>query len=168
MLPADVRKVLSVSAEERTEQDRVLFDHLASKHSVTSALAKELDQLEKSAPSLPTVSARIVSPAERATHILHRGDFLQPAESVESGVLGVVRRELPFRSRMDEQPADRRDLADWFLDPRNPLTPRVSVNHVWMHLFGRGIVGTVDDFGGEAINQHIQSCWTGSRELSRP
>ena len=148
VLPADVRKVLSVSAEERTpEQDRVLFDHLASKHPVTSALAKELDQLEKSAPLLPTVSARIVSPAERVTHILHRGDFLQPAESVESGVLDVVRRELPFRSRMDEHAADRRDLADWFLDPRNPLTPRVSVNHVWMHLFGRGIVGTVDDFG---------------------
>ena len=30
---------------------------------------------------------------------------------------------------------------------RNPLTPRVIVNRVWYHLFGRGIVSTVDNFG---------------------
>jgi mono/diheme cytochrome c family protein len=38
-------------------------------------------------------------------------------------------------------------LAQRVTDPSNPLTARVFVNRVWHHLFGRGIVPSVDDFG---------------------
>jgi hypothetical protein len=38
-------------------------------------------------------------------------------------------------------------LAEWIAAPGNPLTPRVLANRVWHHLFGRGIVSTVDNFG---------------------
>jgi hypothetical protein len=44
-------------------------------------------------------------------------------------------------------PKNRVDLAQWFIDPANPLTPRVTVNRVWRHLFGLGLVSTVSDFG---------------------
>jgi hypothetical protein len=46
----------------------------------------------------------------------------------------------------------RRALAEWLASRQNPLTPRVIVNRIWHHHFGRGIVGTLDNFGkmGEA------------------
>jgi hypothetical protein len=46
----------------------------------------------------------------------------------------------------------RRALAEWLTSRQNPLTARVIVNRIWHHHFGRGIVGTLDNFGkmGEA------------------
>jgi hypothetical protein len=39
------------------------------------------------------------------------------------------------------------ELAEAVASPDNPLTSRVIVNRLWHHLFGRGIVPTVDNFG---------------------
>ena len=41
----------------------------------------------------------------------------------------------------------RLQLARTMTDASNPFISRVLVNRVWYHLFGRGIVPTVDDFG---------------------
>src|SRR5712692_7075442 len=44
----------------------------------------------------------------------------------------------------------RRALADWITDTENGagrLLARVLVNRLWQHHFGRGIVGTPNDFG---------------------
>ena len=38
-------------------------------------------------------------------------------------------------------------MAEWVASADNPLTARVFVNRVWHHLFGAGIVRTVDSFG---------------------
>jgi hypothetical protein len=41
----------------------------------------------------------------------------------------------------------RLELAERMLAPANPFVTRVLVNRVWHHLFGRGLVATVDNFG---------------------
>jgi hypothetical protein len=41
----------------------------------------------------------------------------------------------------------RRALAEWLVSTENPLTARVEVNRIWARHFGRGIVGSVDNFG---------------------
>src|SRR5262249_47487709 len=41
----------------------------------------------------------------------------------------------------------RLDLARRIADPANPLTARAAVNRVWHHVFGRGLVPSVDNLG---------------------
>ncbi|MEO9934181.1 DUF1553 domain-containing protein, partial [Rhodopirellula bahusiensis] len=44
-------------------------------------------------------------------------------------------------------PPRRQRLANWLTGPDNPYFARATVNRVWSHMFGRGIVDPVDDFG---------------------
>lgn len=64
-----------------------------------------------------------------------------------------------FRSSGADDPAPtfppqssgrRSALAAWITDPRNPLTARVAVNHIWMRHLGEPLVPTVFDFGRQA------------------
>jgi hypothetical protein len=72
-----------------------------------------------------------------------RGEVDKPGEVVPRGVLQVVSTNSPKISRG----SGRLELADWVATKDNPLTARVYVNRVWLHLFGRGIVPTPDNFG---------------------
>lgn len=52
------------------------------------------------------------------------------------------------RKTVDESNGSGRlTLAHQIASADNPLTARVMVNRIWHHLFGRGIVPTVDNFG---------------------
>lgn len=87
------------------------------------------------------VLARAATPRE--TRIHRRGNFLDPGEPTSPGTPAILHS---FTPRDPAQP-DRLDLAHWLFDPANPLTARVAANRIWQHLFGRGLVATVDDFG---------------------
>jgi hypothetical protein len=50
-------------------------------------------------------------------------------------------------NNLDVAGSGRLQLAEAMLEQNNPLTTRVLVNRVWHHLFGKGIVETVDNFG---------------------
>lgn len=81
----------------------------------------------------------------RETYVFHRGDFLQPKKDLGPVKPGAQQVLHPFSTKNPR--ADRRDLADWLIDTDNPLTARVRANKIWGHLFGRGLVSTMEDFG---------------------
>jgi len=64
----------------------------------------------------------------------------------------------------------RRALADWIVDPRNPLAARVAVNHIWTRHIGRPLVATVFDFGrkGSAPTHPELLDWLASELVEGP
>ena len=68
-----------------------------------------------------------------------------PGPQVPRGVLTVL-KTAPA-AHVDPRHSGRMELAHWIASRDNPLTARVMVNRVWGHLFGQGLVDTVDNFG---------------------
>ena len=85
------------------------------------------------------------------TRLFHRGDPDQPKQELAPGALAILddRHALAVPAPDPGAPGSGRRLAlaNWLVDPRNPLTARVLVNRVWMHHFGKGLVATPGDFG---------------------
>jgi hypothetical protein len=74
-----------------------------------------------------------------------KGQLNDPGDTPPRGDLRVP--GLPKLAAVGDKESGRLALAQWLVAPTNPLTARVFTNRVWLHLFGRGLVPTVDDFG---------------------
>ena len=77
--------------------------------------------------------------------LLIRGNSSKPGEAVPRRFIEVFHGHGPDAKELG---SGRLDLARQMIDPaQTPLVPRVIVNRIWHHYFGRGIVATPDDFG---------------------
>ena len=79
------------------------------------------------------------------TEIRVRGEAEKLGPVVPRGFLSV----LPIADvpKINPSQSGRLELARYITSERNPLTPRVMTNRVWQHLFGKGLVQSVDNFG---------------------
>ncbi len=107
-------------------------------------LTKEYRQTEAQL-ALP----RVVAGVGESSHgydqpVFTRGDVTRPGETAPRRFLEVLSAS---RDPFVGAGSGRLELADRIASPTNPLTARVFVNRVWHHLFGTGLVRTVDDFG---------------------
>lgn len=144
VMPETITHAMGMRPSERApEQKKELADFYREQiDPETLELKKQIAAHPRKRPTEPPTKAAILVEDDRETHIHVRGDFLRKGDEVEPATLAVLH---PLRAR-NAKP-DRLDLARWLFDPANPLTGRVAANHVWKHLFGRGLVATVDDFG---------------------
>ena len=72
------------------------------------------------------------------------GEPSQPGEIAPRGFVEVID---PRDATIPEGSSGRLQLANWIASPENPLTARVMVNRIWLYHFGKGLVGTPNNFG---------------------
>lgn len=131
-LSADVARLeAELKTRAHTPELKAVREQLAESRKAEEALEK----------GIPTTLVMQERAQPRETHVLVRGNFLDPAEKVSPGVPACL-PPLP-----KGEPANRLTLARWLVSPENPLTARVTVNRFWEQIFGRGLVETVEDFG---------------------
>ncbi len=101
---------------------------------------RQLAEVKKGAEAV-NVMVLAERPQPRDTHLLVRGVWDKKGEQVQRGVPAAI---APWPAG---EAKNRLGLAKWLVSPDNPLTARVTANHVWQMLFGAGLVRTPDDFG---------------------
>lgn len=108
-------------------------------------LVGKLETVDEEGRAVPLCMG--VVEAEKAVHSprYERGEINHPAGEVARGVPTVF--SLASEGPVAETSSGRLELARWVTDPEHPLTARVMVNRIWSHLFGEGLVATVDNFG---------------------
>ncbi|WP_169334308.1 PSD1 and planctomycete cytochrome C domain-containing protein [Rubritalea marina] len=77
--------------------------------------------------------------------IFLRGNHHSLGQTVQRRYLEAFVGQTP--AELDTNESGRRYLTEQILSPDNSLTYRVITNRLWHHLFGHGIVRTVDNFG---------------------
>jgi hypothetical protein len=135
-------------------------DPLRSMQAELSALERRKESMER---AIPTAMVMQEMEKPRDTFILGRGDYRNKTEKVTPGVPAAL-PPLPAGA-----PANRLGLAQWLLDPSNPLTARVTVNRYWQMYFGHGLVKTAEDFGsqGEAPSHPELLDWLATEFVRR-
>ena len=96
-----------------------------------------------------------------AVQVLKRGELESPIGPAVPALL----RSLPGGKELDPRTKNNRTiLAKWIASLENPLTARVIVNRIWQGHFGKGLVGTPNDFGvqGEAATHPELLDWLAS------
>jgi hypothetical protein len=141
-LPDAVRRIVEVASDQRTPtQEATVFSYWRT---TVPEWKEENDKIEALWKQYPEGTSQLVlneRDKKRDTHVLRRGDFLRPAQSVSPGVPEVL-HPLP-----EDAPLNRLTFAKWLVDLKSPTTARAAVNRIWQHYFGTGLVNTSEDLG---------------------
>jgi cytochrome c553 len=110
------------------------------------------DQIKKLRANAPAAPPKAMGVAEGAkpvdSKVAIRGDVHKLGEQVPRGFVQVLNISGSPTIKSDE--SGRLQLAQWLTSSESAaggLSSRVMVNRIWHHLFGRGLVRTVDNFG---------------------
>ena len=119
---------------------------ISAAQSELKMLEAEETKLKTAAPKPPplVMAVRDEDRIENA-RINIRGNPHALGAEVSRGYLQVASANA--RPAIDAKQSGRLELARWIASAGNPLTARVIVNRVWHHLFGEGLVRSMDNFG---------------------
>lgn len=146
VLPA--LQALQKAKEKRSETDQLAIEALAISRSGAAELKTALAQFkaakktkEETLAAIPQTMVMRDVAKPRGAYVLERGEYDKRGEHVDPNTPAA----LP--AMPEGYPSNRLGFAQWLTMPDHPLTSRVTVNRVWMDLFGIGFVETPEDFG---------------------
>ncbi len=113
----------------------------------SATLQSQLDLYESDGTPKPLAMGVREARFPSDSRLYVRGELEQPGDRVSRGFPQVLTTKQPTIGRE----SGRRELADWIASKDNPLTARVMANRVWLHLMGRGLVPTPDNFGASGL-----------------
>lgn len=129
-----------------------------------AAKQAEINDIEKQLKAIPQPKQRVYAIATefnragnfaptngkpREIRLLKRGNMKTPGDIMQPGTVALWKGVSPkFNLPDNADEGDRRiALAEYLVDPDNPLTWRSIVNRLWLYHMGQGIAGTPNDFG---------------------
>ncbi|MEY3395082.1 MAG: hypothetical protein RL346_1318 [Verrucomicrobiota bacterium] len=138
---------IAIPADKRTKQQNdSLFEHYITVVDPASlGFIAERDKLLAEEKTIRDRGSMTLVYEEKKeapfAHVLTRGAYSAKGEKVFPETPAML-PPMP-----EGAPKDRRGLAMWLNDPKNPLPARVTMNRLWYSMFGKGIVETNGDFG---------------------
>ena len=134
----DVERLITLAA--LSPIDREAFESTEKALQATEAELKLI-------PALPLAYAGVFKQPAEPVFLLKGGSVMQRGDAVPPASLSTLKHASFTVSADAPEHEARLQFARWLADDRNPLTPRVIVNRLWQHHFGRGLVATPSDFG---------------------
>jgi len=123
-------------------------ERLSSLESKIAELKAELAVQEKARTEATVLTISVEEVAAPGDYrVCVRGNVHELGEMVPRGFLSAVDVDEEREYEIEPGESGRLELARWIASDENPLAARVIVNRVWHHLFGTGLVRTVDNFG---------------------
>lgn len=135
-VPATIREKV-LKGESADDYFRSVCKTLEPARKLRGEVQKQLDTLNQQIPMALILKEKPATGALTAS-IHPRGEFLKTGEQVQAGTPALFG---------PSSVTNRLKLAQWLMDPKNPLTARVEVNRIWEQYFGRGLVETSENFG---------------------
>ncbi|MBM3824347.1 MAG: DUF1549 domain-containing protein [Verrucomicrobia bacterium] len=150
-VPGEIDAILASTSSSRSIEELArVREFFRGLDPALRSLDRELYRLNKRELDLASSKYSTLVMKERSepreTFVQVRGNFLEKGPSVTPGTPAFLPPLPPGAG------SDRLALAQWLVDPRNPLPARVTVNRLWERFFGTGLAQTSDDLGrqGEA------------------
>jgi hypothetical protein len=173
--PLRVAAAAAAKAAAKAEKDAAVASAWATVAGVSTKLTKAAAE-KKDAASLASVEKELTAARAQVEKAVKAA--AEPGESF-TPLAGAKWTPTRFKNSGTDDPVvpfpatssgRRTALTHWITDPRNPLTSRVAVNHIWMRHMGRPLVTTVFEFGrkGNAPTHPELLDWLASELVDGP
>lgn len=128
------------------------FETTADEKRQLAQLTSDIGQVNRKLSAVPKLNSWWVGNFRqpgKEMHVFVGGDPQKKGDAVVPAGLNLLKQQIdPYKLANDVPEGERRlELANWLVDDKNPLTPRVLANRIWHYHFGKGIVDTPSDFG---------------------